>query len=192
MKFYLEGPLGFETAEKLYMENKEKADLRFPGFFVEDFLSIRDDMIKMPEGKESVKWQKDEGVGFALPENEVYAYSIEEGGLFAAIWKACEALKMGCEIELDKIFIRQEIVEILELFGENPYECSSLGAYLVLRPDNVYPAVAGSGGQGEKCSAIYIGHTTSAPKRVVVFNGNERFLTPPARQKKDIEDRKRK
>lgn len=47
-------------------------------------------------------------------------HDITEGGVFGALWEMSEASGVGCEIDLKKIPIKQETVEICEQFGLNP------------------------------------------------------------------------
>ncbi len=177
------GPLGFETAYKLY---KEKAQIveehRFPKFFLERFEAIADEMlITAPQG-----------------ERIIYSAEIGEGGLFAALWEMGEVLGTGMEISLEDIYIRQEVIEMLELFAESPYECSSKGCYLTVddilgKDGKVTYEIAGDLKE-ETDLFLYadIGHTCKEKSRVVISQDGERFLTPPERQQSDIADRKRK
>lgn len=149
------GPLGFETAEKLYEADKEKAKARFAGFFIKQFL--------------------DTGKKEAAPPS--LSIPVGQGGLFGALWELGESLKCGLEVNLADIPVPQEVVEILELYDESPYECSSEGAY-VLAADELIPG----------CTAI--GKTTRTKARIINDGEAKRFLTPPARQEKDIQNRK--
>ena len=48
-------------------------------------------------------------------------HDVTEGGIFGALWEMAEASGVGLEIDLKKIPIRQETVEVCEFFGVNPY-----------------------------------------------------------------------
>ena len=155
------GPLAFETAEKLYAEGKKEAQERFAPFFLKQFESVPEEETKQPE-------------------KYCYKAEIGQGGLFGALWEMGEALSCGMEIMLDDIPIRQEVVEILELFDESPYECSSKGSFLIAI-DKPTPE--------EMENFRVLGHTTKKKARVIISAEGERFLTPPSRQAKDIADR---
>ena len=48
-------------------------------------------------------------------------HDVTEGGIFGALWEMAEASGVGLEIDLKKIPIRQETVEVCEFF----YICSN-------------------------------------------------------------------
>lgn len=60
-------------------------------------------------------------------------WSVGEGGLFAALWQM--ALDTGCGFRLDlkALPLRQETIEVCEVFDLNPYQLDA-GCYLVLAP----------------------------------------------------------
>ena len=139
---------------------------------------------------------------------KVYITTISEGGLFAALWRACEDLKLilsrkqadgkaaasgarhiGCEVDLNSICIRQEVIEISELYDENPYESPSKGAWLILwdeeKEDDLPEHLRDITKNADK-----IGRITKKNDRILTGAESVRFLTPPARQQKDIRDRK--
>lgn len=140
---------------------------------------------------------------------KVYITTISEGGLFAALWRACEDLKLilngeqaagktavagkravGCEVDLNSICIRQEVIEISELYDENPYEAPSEGAWLILwdeeqednLPEHLRDIIK---------KANTIGRITNKNDRILTGAESVRFLTPPVRQQKDIRDRRK-
>ena len=44
-----------------------------------------------------------------------------EGGFLSALWKMAEASQVGLEMDFSKVPIRQETIEICEIFDINPY-----------------------------------------------------------------------
>ena len=62
-------------------------------------------------------------------------HDISGGGIFRAIWELLERAKIGCNISLKQIPLRQETVEICEFYGLNPYELLSTGALLIATKD---------------------------------------------------------
>lgn len=58
-------------------------------------------------------------------------HDLSQGGIFGALWEMAERSGVGLDVDLKKIPIRQETVEICELFDVNPYELYSAGALLV-------------------------------------------------------------
>ncbi len=170
------GTIGYETAAKLYENNKALVEARFPRFFLKEFRDLGEQKL-IQEAKTSTKMLKesvdvaDISGNLCIEKNtkkpysrknfyfngKIYLREIKEGGIFAALWAACEDLNkirmdadkdsadcprgflsygnIGCEIHLEAIPIDQHVVEILELLKENPYEVSSAGSYLVILTD---------------------------------------------------------
>lgn len=58
-------------------------------------------------------------------------HDVTEGGIFGALWEMAEGAGVGLEIDLKKIPIRQETVEVCEQFGLNPYLLMSSGSMLI-------------------------------------------------------------
>ena len=48
-------------------------------------------------------------------------YAMGEGGFLSALWKMAEASQVGLEMDFSKVPIRQETIEICEIFDINPY-----------------------------------------------------------------------
>lgn len=53
------------------------------------------------------------------------------GGIFKALWDLSAEMGMGLEVDLKKIPVRQETIEICELFHINPYQLTSAGCFLM-------------------------------------------------------------
>ena len=85
-------------------------------------------------------------------------HDVTEGGIFGALWEMAEASGVGLEIDLKKIPIRQETVEVCEFFGVNPYLLISSGCMLM---------------------ATIIGKATAGNDRVLLNEDERRFLEPP-------------
>ncbi len=60
---------------------------------------------------------------------------VSEGGIFAALWKLAEEAGSGLEVDLKKISIRQETIEVCEHFRMNPYQLASSGCLLIVAED---------------------------------------------------------
>ena len=169
------GLIGYEKALAIYEENRAFLDARFPKFWIEGFL----------------KWQGTQrGCAGRLSQGEALAVAIKEGGLYGALWELCETLNAGCEIDIQRVPILQEVIEICECFDQDPYEIPSHGAFVI----------AGEGlAEKEMEGVTVIGHTTASKDRIILLGWDEkkqerakRFLTPPQRQSKDLADSVRK
>lgn len=58
-------------------------------------------------------------------------HDVTEGGIFGALWEMAEASGVGLCVDLKKIPIRQETIEICEFFNLNPYQLISSGSMLI-------------------------------------------------------------
>ncbi|MCQ2511939.1 MAG: hypothetical protein MJ092_00910 [Lachnospiraceae bacterium] len=174
-KIAVAGPIGYETAKALYEENRETLEARFPKFWLKKFLE------EGPNADERIDGQN-------LKVGNGAVIEITEGGLFGALWEACELQKAdgcanGCEVWIEKIPILQEVVEISEVFDVNPYEASSKGSFLIVGEEDEIESFRGQ--------LTIIGNIQKKKDRVVIMKDNEtkRFLTPPERQAKDLANR---
>lgn len=103
-------------------------------------------------------------------------HDVTEGGIFGALWELAEASGVGLEIDLKKIPLKQETVEICEYFGISPYELISSGAMLMAAKDG-----NGLVMELEKAGipAVVIGKATDGNDRVLWNEDERRFLEPP-------------
>lgn len=104
--------------------------------------------------------------------------AVAEGGVFRALWTLAQRAGAGLEIDIKKIPIRQETVEICNFLDINPYELAGNGSLLCVTK------------QGEELAAAYnsqgipaavIGTLTKGNDRVIQ-NGEERRYLEPARE----------
>ncbi len=102
---------------------------------------------------------------------------LSEGGVFAGLWKLAERTKSGLSVDLRKIPLRQETVEVCEMYGLNPYRLQSTGAYLlvsdsserILRDLNAADIPVG-----------IIGRLTEGNDRIIINEDEKRYLELPA------------
>lgn len=103
-------------------------------------------------------------------------HDVTEGGIFGALWEIAEASGVGLEIDIKKIPIRQETVEICEFFGINPYQLISSGCMLMAATDgNLLVRELEKAG----IPAAIIGKATEGNDRVLLNGDEQRFLEPP-------------
>jgi hydrogenase maturation factor len=100
-------------------------------------------------------------------------HDVSYGGVFGALWEMAASAGVGLEIELKKIPIRQETVEICEYFDLNPYKLFSGGCMLMAAPDG--NALAETLAEAQ-IPAVVIGKTTAGNDRVLLQGEERRFL----------------
>lgn len=118
-----------------------------------------------------------------VPESEVARavgvtsmHDVTEGGIFGALWEIGVASKVGFEVDLKKILLKQETVEICEFYDINPYMLISSGSMLIvtdkanLLVDRLKEA---------NIAAAVIGRITEGNDRIIINEEERRYLEPP-------------
>lgn len=102
-------------------------------------------------------------------------YSLSQGGVFGALWEFGAASDAGLTVDLQKIPIRQETIEVCEVFDLNPYKMLSGGSLLIgcINGNRMVEALADAG-----VSSAVIGYVTDSNDRIVVNGDESRFLEP--------------
>lgn len=103
-------------------------------------------------------------------------HALGQGGVFGALWEMAERAGVGLEVDLKKIPVRQESIEICEYFDINPYELYSAGSLLV-GTDQAETLIAEMHRQG--IEACVIGRVTGSNDRVIRNGEDCRFLDRP-------------
>jgi thiamin-phosphate kinase len=156
--------IGIEGTAILAKEKEEELLTRFSAPFIEKAKQMDAWISVLSEAAVAVR----SGVGAM--------HDVTEGGIFGALWEMAEASGVGLEVDLKKIPIRQETVEVCEFFGINPYKLISSGCMLMAAADGNRLVREL---EKEGIPATVIGKATSGNDRVL-FNGEEkRFLEPP-------------
>lgn len=102
-------------------------------------------------------------------------YACGEGGVYSAVWELAENAGLGARIQLKKVPLKQETVEICDYFNISPYQLLSVGAVLLTAThgQKVLAELAAAG-----IPAVIIGHLTDDNDRVVLNEEEVRFLEP--------------
>lgn len=103
-------------------------------------------------------------------------HDVTEGGVYGALWEMASASDLGVEVELRKIPIRQETVEICEFFDLNPYQLISSGCMLIgTKKGNALVAAL----EKEGIPAAVIGRAIRGNDKVVLYDEERKYLEPP-------------
>ena len=146
---------------KLYEDRLRK---KFHDVFVEDCLKIAE----FTDVKKITQIAKEYDIA--------YMHNVSDGGVFAAAWEMASAVDLGINIDIKKIPVWQETIEIAEIFDYNPYMVDGTGAVLIATKNG--KALV----EKLKDNGIYadvIGRITSGKDRVVMNDDEKRFLEPP-------------
>ena len=101
---------------------------------------------------------------------------LSEGGVFGGLWELAERTGVGLDVDLKRIPLRQETVEICEFFGLNPYELCAQGSLLLFAEDGT--ALVRELEQ-QQIHATVIGKTTDKNDRILRNEEERRYLEPP-------------
>ena len=159
---------GLAGTAKLATEKEEELLTRYPLSFLreaQDFISMY-----------SVTQEAEVARAFDI----AAMHDISECGLFGALWELAAASKVGLEIELSKVPIRQQTVEVCEFYDLNPYMLRSGGSLLIVakRGNDIVDAL-----HNEGIEAAVIGRIREDNNKVVIYGEDRetRFLEPPRR-----------
>jgi len=149
------------------LANKKREDLltRYPEYLVEEATSFDKYLSIIPEAATAIK----SGV--------CVMHDASEGGILATLWELAESSGVGLQIDMKKLPIRQETVEVCEFCDVNPYELLSGGCLVMTAEDGNSLVLAL---QERGIPAVVVGKITDSNDRLI-FNGEEkRFLDKPA------------
>lgn len=156
--------IALEGTSILAKEKESELKSRYSENFIDKAKAFDQYLSVMTEAATAVK----SGVGAM--------HDVTEGGIFGALWEMAEASGVGLEIDLKKIPLRQETVEICEFFDVNPYELISSGCMLMAATDG-NALVRDIEKAGVK--ATIIGKATAGNDRILMNEDEHRYLEPP-------------
>lgn len=156
--------IGIEGTAIIAKEKEAELRAHFPDVIVDEAMGM----------DAYVSVQKDGEV--AAAHGAAAMHDVTEGGIFGALWEMAEASSVGLDVDLSKIPIRQETVEICEYFDVNPYQLISSGCMLIATSDGS-GLVRALGDAG--VAASIIGSTTDSNDRIIRYDGEMRYLEPP-------------
>lgn len=104
-------------------------------------------------------------------------HDVRNGGIFGALWEVSRKIGVGLCVDLKKIPVKQETIEVCEFFDLNPYQLLSGGALLMVAADGrgLVKAL-----EEENIPACIIGSTNGTNDKIVVNQDETRYLEPPA------------
>lgn len=143
---------------------RKKLETRYPVRMIEEAAAFDRYLSVIPEA------------AIAMKSGVCGMHDVSRGGIFGALWEMAQKAGVGLAVDLRKIPVRQETVEICEFFELNPYELLS-GGCLIMTADNG-EALAAALAAADIPAAV-IGRTTDGNDRVILNEGEKRFLDKP-------------
>ncbi|MCI9674662.1 MAG: hydrogenase maturation factor [Lachnospiraceae bacterium] len=156
--------IGLEGTSLLARQYGELLSERLPVYFVEEAAGFGRLLSVVPEAATAVK----SGV--------CAMHDVSEGGIFGALWELAEGAGVGLTIDLKKLPLRQETVEVCECCNVNPYELLSGGCLLMTCEDG---SALVSALRAEGIAAVTVGKVTDSNDRILVNEDEVRYLDRP-------------
>ncbi|MCR5846927.1 MAG: hypothetical protein K6G75_02250 [Lachnospiraceae bacterium] len=153
--------IGIEGSLILLNEKKNEIENRFSDSFLDHF-KVYDEYLSV--GKEAEE---------ALLSGTVLMKDVSEHGIFGALWELSKQTGFGLKADLKKIPVRQEVIELCNLFDINPYEMKSSGMLLIVCEDA--EAVVNDL-ENIGINASVIGELTSDNDKIVINGEEKRYL----------------
>ncbi len=156
--------IGLEGTVRIAREHREALLTRYPARMIDEAAEFEQFFSVIPEAATARK----SGV--------CGIHDASQGGIFGALWEMADGAGVGLEIDLKKLPVRQETIEVCEFFDLNPYELSSTGCLLMTSEDgNALVAAL----KREGIPAVAVGKTTDGNDRLLLNGEERRFLEPP-------------
>lgn len=156
--------IGLEGTAEVAKGNREKLLTRYPAYLVEEAMSFDKYLSVLPEAQ------------IALQNKVCAMHDASEGGIFGAIWELAEGAGAGLTIDLKKLPLRQETVEVCEYCNINPYELKSGGCVVMTGEDGAGLVAAL---EAEGVPAVVVGRLTDSNDRIILNDDEVRYMDRP-------------
>ena len=156
--------IGLEGTIRLARAHREELCTRYPARMIEEAAALDRYLSVIPEAATAVK----SGV--------CGMHDVSRGGIFGALWELAQRAGVGLEIDLKKIPVKQETIEICEFYGLNPYELLSGGCLIMTARDGAALVAALA---REDIPAVVVGRTTDGNDRILYNEEEKRYLDKP-------------
>lgn len=155
--------IGLEGTVALVGEKLTQLQTRYPLQLLEQAADFEKYLSVIPEAATAMK------------SGATAMHVVREGGIFGALWEFAQSSGVGLVVDLKRIPVKQEAIEVSEFFDINPYELLS-GGSLLIAADHGNEVVSALQQQG--IHATIIGKCNDSNDRVVVNGEEKRFLEP--------------
>lgn len=156
--------IGLEGTALLAYEKEKELLKRYPAYLIEEAKGYDKYLPILPEA------------AIAVRSGVCAMHDASTGGIFSALWELAEGAGVGLDIDLKKLPIKQETIEICECLNANPYELLS-GGSLIMTADNGFDLVKALNQEG--IPAVLVGKIVDGRERTVRNEEEKRFLERP-------------
>lgn len=157
--------LGLLGTALLAKQKREILEKRLPGRLIDEAADFASRVCIIPEA------------AIAMKSGVSGMHDVSRGGIFTALWELAEKAGVGLEIDMKRLPVRQETIEIGEVLGINPYELHGAGSLLAIcdRGSDLVIQL-----EKENIPAVIIGRTTADKAKVLLNQEEKRYLDRPA------------
>ncbi|MBQ2803724.1 MAG: hydrogenase maturation factor [Lachnospiraceae bacterium] len=156
--------IGLEGTAAFAHSHREQLLNRYPAYLVEEATGFDRYLSILPEATVAARFL------------ECVMHDASEGGIFAALWELAEGAGVGLEVDLKKLPLRQETVEVCECCNINPYELKSGGSLVIACKDGMGLVQALA---AEDIPAVVVGKLTDSNDRIIRNEDEVRYMDRP-------------
>lgn len=159
------GYAGMEGTIEIYSAHREELEERFSARFLDGIRDIDNDLCIKSQSRVI------EECGADIR----FCHDISESGIFGALWELSEYTGCGLKADLKKLLLKQETIELCELYEINPYVIKSAGAQIIITPD---AAAVTEAMELAGIRAVNIGRLTQDNEKIIINDYETRYLEP--------------
>lgn len=158
--------IGLQGTAVLVRRHKERLLQRYPAYLVKEAEGFGRYLSVLPEAE------------IALQHGVSAMHDASEGGIFGALWELAEGSDVGLQIDMRKLPLRQETVEVCESCNVNPYELMSGGCLVMTAEDG--PSLKAAL-EAAYIPAAVVGKVTAGKERILRNRDEIRYMNRPER-----------
>lgn len=158
------GWIGLEGMLRIIGEREHELRERFTPAFIRQMKSLDSEVC----GLGKIRAAQETGISLVR--------QITEGGILAALWRLSEETGLGLSLDMKKIAIRQETIEVCEHFRLNPYQLTSGGSFLMAAE---HGEAAAERLRQKGMAAVVIGQLTDSNDKVIHNGEDVRYIDRP-------------
>lgn len=156
--------IGLEGTSLLAHKYREDLLSRYPAYLVDEAAGFDRYLSVLSEAAAAIEF----GV--------CAMHDVSDGGIFAALWELAEAAGVGLTIDMKKLPLRQETVEICEYCNVNPYELLSGGSLIMTAKDGLGLV---TWLKERQIPAVVVGKVTDSNDRLLLNGDEVRYMDRP-------------
>lgn len=169
------GYIGLKGTAILAEKYREKISSRYPVYLTRIAEHIADDVESDTRKAMEIILEHMTKSGDFVAEMPT-VIEVGEGGFLTAMWNLAKAAEQGFTLDLRKVPVKQETIEICELTEVNPYHLYSYGSVVAIVSDG---QLLCEELERQGIDSVIIGYTNSSKAHILNNDGTESHLNRP-------------